>query len=436
MDSHANFSYSTVATAPSPASSGTSLVVAAGDGAKFPAVPFNATIWPTGAIPLTTNAEVVRVTTVSTDTLTIVRAQEGSSARTVVVGDQIAATITTKTLTDAEQTVEAIITQASHGFVAGDVLRLSGTTYVKAQANSEANAEAVGIVSASVTSGIFRLVTHGKISGLTGLTAGTVYFLSQSSAGALTATEPTTVGQVSKPVLIADTTTSGWIFNMRGFIISVAGGVEDPIFHAFGTPTTAFDFDTSSLAGLTALGTPTTEDADTSVPGHLFLKKAAAAGVAWHGRYVAVSTPFTAITQLSYSMYTQWNAAGMFVGASTPSGGIMCHTVTAVGGHTPQIRGTSWTDAVGGGGTDLYAMISLAYKPVYLMMVVNSSDDVDTYISMDGYLWQIIYGNFNPAFTVGCIGLAVSAENGSFGVAAAYDFLRIWNSALDPLRGT
>lgn len=106
MDAHRNFAYSTVATAPSPATSGTSLVVASGDGAKFPAVPFNATVWATGANALTSNSEVVRVTAVSTDTLTITRAQEGTSARTVVVGDQIAATVTDKVLSDAEQGIE------------------------------------------------------------------------------------------------------------------------------------------------------------------------------------------------------------------------------------------------------------------------------------------------------------------------------------------
>lgn len=103
-DAVKNLAYSTVATAPSPATSGTSLVVASGDGAKFPAVPFNATVWATGAQPVASNAEIVRVTAVSTDTLTIVRAQEtgagGPSARTIVVGDQIAATITAKTITD------------------------------------------------------------------------------------------------------------------------------------------------------------------------------------------------------------------------------------------------------------------------------------------------------------------------------------------------
>jgi len=102
MDAHANFAISAVATAPSPATSGTSLVVTSGHGARFPATPFNATIWPQGSLPDPLNAEIVRVTAISTDTLTITRAQEGTTARTVVVGDLIAATITKKTLNDAE----------------------------------------------------------------------------------------------------------------------------------------------------------------------------------------------------------------------------------------------------------------------------------------------------------------------------------------------
>lgn len=103
FDGHANLAASLVATAPSPATSGTSLVVTAASGTFFPAVPFNATIWPAGtAAPTHANAEIVRVTNVTTDTLTVTRAQEGTSARTVVVGDQIAATITAKTLTDIE----------------------------------------------------------------------------------------------------------------------------------------------------------------------------------------------------------------------------------------------------------------------------------------------------------------------------------------------
>ncbi len=106
FDPHFNFAYSTVATAPSPATSGTSLVLSTGDGVLFPAPGtdghFNLTIWPTGVAPTKANAEIVRVTARSTDTLTITRTQEGTSARTIVVGDQVALTITAKVITDIE----------------------------------------------------------------------------------------------------------------------------------------------------------------------------------------------------------------------------------------------------------------------------------------------------------------------------------------------
>jgi hypothetical protein len=102
VDAHANLAITAVATPPSPATTGTSLTVTAGTGSRFPAAPFNATIWPAGLSPDPTNAEIVRVTARATDTLTITRAQESTTARTVIATDQIAATITAKTLTDIE----------------------------------------------------------------------------------------------------------------------------------------------------------------------------------------------------------------------------------------------------------------------------------------------------------------------------------------------
>jgi len=90
MDALKNFAYSLVATAPSPATSGTSLVVTAGQGSYFPATPFDATIWPAGVQPTNLNAEIVRVTAVSTDTFTITRAQYGTTAQSITAGYQIA----------------------------------------------------------------------------------------------------------------------------------------------------------------------------------------------------------------------------------------------------------------------------------------------------------------------------------------------------------
>jgi hypothetical protein len=93
MDALKNFAYSLVATAPSPATSGTSLVVTASQGSYFPATPFDATIWPAGVQPTNSNAEIVRVTAVATDTFTITRAQYGTTAQSIAVGYQIAQTV-------------------------------------------------------------------------------------------------------------------------------------------------------------------------------------------------------------------------------------------------------------------------------------------------------------------------------------------------------
>src|SRR5262245_27132368 len=100
FDAHANLAYTLVAIAPSPGALGTSLTVV--DGSVFPAAPFNATVWAINEFPLLTNAEIVRVTNVAGNVLTISRQAEGSPSRDIQAGDQIAATITVKTITDLE----------------------------------------------------------------------------------------------------------------------------------------------------------------------------------------------------------------------------------------------------------------------------------------------------------------------------------------------
>jgi hypothetical protein len=64
-------------------SSATSIVLQSGQGSKLPATPFNLVWYNSTDYPNPANdpnVEIVRVTNVSTDTLTITRAQEGTSA--------------------------------------------------------------------------------------------------------------------------------------------------------------------------------------------------------------------------------------------------------------------------------------------------------------------------------------------------------------------
>lgn len=145
FDAHKNFALSSVATAPSPATTGTSLVVSGGGGLSFPAVPFNAVIWPTGAKPTAANAEIVRVTNIATDTFTITRQQEDTSARTVIIGDQIMDASTAKVFSDIEalwgfRSVSATdldeVLPISTDFVYDDVLEVGATVVLELPATS------------------------------------------------------------------------------------------------------------------------------------------------------------------------------------------------------------------------------------------------------------------------------------------------------------
>lgn len=136
-------------------------------------------------------------------------------------GDLIDSYMDVGTLIDA---LRITVTQSSHGLAAGDVVRMDGTTYVKAQADSAVNAEVIGVVESSADANTFVLVLEGEVT-LSGLTAGALYYLSAGTAGAYTATEPSTTGNISKPVFVALTTTTAKIVSMRGLEVGVSDTV-------------------------------------------------------------------------------------------------------------------------------------------------------------------------------------------------------------------
>lgn len=165
-DAHNNLAYSTVAVPPSPPLSGTSLTLAAGQGALMPAVPFNATVWAAGVMPLTINAEIVRVTAVVGDVLTITRNQESTSARSIQVGDQFANTATVKVFTDLEtgkQDVNAKLTSiialtfASLAFVkmtAANTFALDTNVYLTANQTVTLSGDVSGSGATAITTAI------------------------------------------------------------------------------------------------------------------------------------------------------------------------------------------------------------------------------------------------------------------------------------------
>lgn len=125
-------------------------------------------------------------------------------------------------------TVEAIgktYTQSSHGFSVGNAVRHNGTNWAKGQANTVAGATAIYFVSA-VSGDDFTAIKEGRVT-VTGHglgAAGTLLYLSASSAGALTSTKP--VGSTSAPL---------------GFFLPVAFVEDANTIHVIGNGYPTFD---------------------------------------------------------------------------------------------------------------------------------------------------------------------------------------------------
>jgi hypothetical protein len=119
------------------------------------------------------------------------------------------------------------VTQTAHGFAVGDVLRSAGTAnaYAKAQADTAAHAEVVGMVTAVADANTFTITQIGLVtSGVPVAAAGSVVFLSAATPGALTVIEPAST-YVSKPLGMILTSGSLLSFN-NGFrgLLGTGGG--------------------------------------------------------------------------------------------------------------------------------------------------------------------------------------------------------------------
>lgn len=113
------------------------------------------------------------------------------------------------------------IYQPSHGFIINDVVGWSGGTYNKPIANGTYDGEVLGIVSRCIDANCFDITQAGYTSGLTAsLITNCTYFLSATDKGCLTTTEPSTDNYISKAMLIATSTNSGWVLPYAAYTIS------------------------------------------------------------------------------------------------------------------------------------------------------------------------------------------------------------------------
>jgi len=115
-------------------------------------------------------------------------------------------------------TLDAIVTETegqtwtngdAGNHVIGDVVYLNTADNVKkAKADAAGTKEAIALATATIvnaTTGVYK--TSGTLAGLSGLTAGAVYYLSQTTAGVMTTTAPSTIGQYVVRLGVAISTT-------------------------------------------------------------------------------------------------------------------------------------------------------------------------------------------------------------------------------------
>lgn len=98
--------------------------------------------------------------------------------------------------------LQRVVATSAHGFVLKNVLTLDNTGALVKVSDPSLN-KFVGLVTEVINANLFRIHTAGYVTGLSGLTAGSVHYA--QSDGTLSTTES------AMPVLLADSTTSGYI---------------------------------------------------------------------------------------------------------------------------------------------------------------------------------------------------------------------------------
>jgi hypothetical protein len=155
------------------------------------------------------------------------------------------------------ENISKAIYQLTHGFVVGDIIGFDGINFVKVNTSNANTIEPLGIVSKVADASNFTLTYAGYITSFgmldyTGgtLVAGTLYYLS-STNGKLTKYPPTGLNEVSRPIFLAQSSSTGVVLQYRG-ISKVNEGVSYSVFTGY-TATTQI-YLSEGVTGATNIG--------------------------------------------------------------------------------------------------------------------------------------------------------------------------------------
>ena len=200
------------------------------------------------------------------------------------------------------------------------------------------------------------------------------------------------------------------------------GGSSDPILDVFGAASTSYD--PAGILALTAMGTPTNEDANTTLADHYYVRDNNAS-IDWCGRYTgAPSAPFTVITDLSSQVRANYQRAALFIGVAAPGS---MDALGALFNNDARVALERVTPT--GGGSNIATPITSAnHMPRFFAIRVVSATDVDYLFSFDGYTWRYASEARNPSITIGSIGVAMKTETAT-PLGVGFRFLRVFTSA-------
>jgi hypothetical protein len=174
FDPHSVLGFSTVQTGSGVIGSisGNTIIVATGDGGKF-SIGQNIIVWPSGSQPLlhnatytTGNSEIMRISDITTDTLSVSRSQEGTTALSnITTGYQVANTASPKTFTDIESVITTL--QANNtGTNTGDQTNITGSAalnILKTGDTSTGSQIMPSVVISDPAGGVYSTATSGQL---------------------------------------------------------------------------------------------------------------------------------------------------------------------------------------------------------------------------------------------------------------------------------
>lgn len=354
----------TASLAASISSSTTTIVVSSGQGARFPAVPAGSYFYAT-LYDASNNIEIIKVTARSTDTLTVVRGQDSTSARTYAAGDSIAMRVVAAAMTDlvaytptgnlSATDLSGAVTELdsekaglalNNTFTGNNTFSNNVTLTGGATGNLTGNADTATVAqrlanSVPVTSGgtgkntltLNSLVTGngnypvnqvapgtaGNV--LSSVEYGAAVVVGSIATGTLTVTSITS-GTLTEGATISGTSvTAGTTINQ---LTSSASAVANPTFVSGGAPsqnTLVVSSASGLVAGQLVIGT--------GVPANTFLQSII-------GTTATLTRNLTAQAAGSYSFYTP---GGLGTYTTTPSQTVTSTTITAT-------NGTQWTSTL------------------------------------------------------------------------------------------